>query len=87
MSKKRKSSFQVLKENRKPLNKTERSEVMKRGAVWHQGKNGAPSPAIWKSENSKGDTVFVTNTHRDYGKAPTLKGAINKFHRGIKQTA
>jgi hypothetical protein len=87
MLKKRRSSFQVLKENKVPLSKPERSEVMERGAVWHHGKNGAESPAVWKSKDSSGKTQFVTNTHRAYGKAPTLKGAINKYHKFIKGTA
>lgn len=86
MAKKR-SSFKVLKDNKVPLSTGERAQVMKSGAVWHGGKNGAPQAAVWKSKDSSGKTQFVTNTHRAYAKAPTLKGAIGKYHKQIKQTA
>lgn len=60
---------------------------MKANAVWHHGPNGAPSPAVWKSADSKGKPVYVTNTHRAYNKAPTLQGAIERYHAFIKDTA
>lgn len=84
---KRRSHFQVLKDNKVPLTKDERATVMKDKAVWHQGSGGKASPAVWKSKDSQGKTVFVTNTHRAYNTAPTLKGAINRFHKFIKGTA
>jgi len=84
---KKRTSFQVLKDNRIPLTATERKLVMDRRAVWHHGPNGESTPAVWKSKNSKGDVQFVTNTHRAYNKAPTLKGAINRYHKFIKSTA
>jgi hypothetical protein len=84
----KKSSFEVLKTNKKPLTPEEREEVMKSGAVWHRGSDdGAASPAVWKSENSKGKKTYVTNTHRAFNTAPTLRGAIGRFHKFIKGTA
>lgn len=83
----RKSSFQVLKENKVALTPKERATVMENKAVWHHGPNGKPSPAVWKSEDSKGKATFVTNTHRAYNTAPTLKGAVGRYHKFIKSTA
>lgn len=79
--------MEVLKENKIPLTDEERDEVMKAKAVWHHGPNGEESPAVWKSKNSKGEITYVTNTHRAYQTAPTLKGAIKEFHDFIKSTA
>ena len=84
---KKKSSFQVLKENKIPLTKEERDIVMKKKAVWHHGPHGEESPAVWKSKNSKGEIVYIVNTHRAYNKAPTLLGAIERYHKFIKMTA
>lgn len=83
----RRKEIQVLKSNRIKLSPEEREQVMKAKAVWHHGLKGAPSPAVWKSKNSKGKIIFVTNTHRAYNTAPTLKGAISKYHKFIKRTA
>lgn len=84
----KKNSFEVLKANKKPLTPEEREEVMKSGAVWHMSSdNGAASPAVWKSEDSKGKKTYVTHTHRAYNTAPTLRGAIGRFHKFIKGTA
>ncbi len=85
---KRRSSYQVLNDNRVPLSREERSLVMERDAVWHHGPNGEKTPAVWKSVNpSTKKTTFVTNTHRAYNKAPTIKGAIGRYHKFIKGTA
>ena len=84
---KRKSSMEVLKENKIPLTKEERAKVMKAKAVWHHGPNGEETPAVWKSKNSKGEITYVTNTHRAYQTAPTVEGAIGKYHSFIKSTA
>lgn len=86
-TKKRKSQFQVLKDNKIPLTKEERDIVMAKKAVWHHGPHGEPTVAVWKSRNSKGDTVFVSNTHRAYNVAKTLLGIISRFHKFIKSTA
>ena len=83
----RRSSFRVLKDNRVRLTPQEHKQVMDSKAVWHHGPGGQPSPAVWKSQNSSGKTTFVTNTHRAYNTAPTLKGAIGRFHKFIKGTA
>ncbi|TET67579.1 MAG: hypothetical protein E3J56_12720 [Candidatus Aminicenantes bacterium] len=85
--KERKSSFQILKENKIPLTEEEREIVMKKKAVWHFGHDGKPSSAIWKSKNSKGEITYVCNTHRAYNIAKTLLGAISRFHKFIKGTA
>ena len=76
-----------LKKSKVPLTPEERAEVMKRKAVWHHGPNGEETPAVWKSVDKKGKTTYVTNTHRAYNTAPTLKGAINRYHKFIKSTA
>lgn len=86
--KKRRSSLEVLEANKVPLNEEEYDLVMKRKAVWHHGPNGKESPAVWKSVNPKNKkTTFVTNTHRAYNKASTIKGAISRYHKFIKGTA
>jgi hypothetical protein len=59
---------------------------MDKKAVWHMN-GGGPSPAVWKSVNKDGKVTYVTHTHRAYNTAPTLKGAIGRFHKFIKGTA
>jgi hypothetical protein len=82
------SGFETLKKNKVPLTDEERDEVMKRKAVWNMGRDGKPTAAVWKSKNPKtGEITYVTHTHRAYNTAPTLKGAIGKFHSFIKGTA
>ena len=83
----KKSSFQVLEENKIPLTDEERDICLKEKAVWHHGPNGEETPAVWKGKNSKGEIVYVTNTHRAYNTATTLKGAIKRYHDFIKSTA
>ena len=83
----KKSSYQILKENKIPLTKEERKIVMDRKAVWHHGPHGEKTPAVWKSKNSKGEIIYVTNTHRAWNQAPTLLGAIGRYHKFIKGTA
>lgn len=75
-----------LKKGRTTLDPEERAEVMARKAVWHHGPNGEETPAVWKSIVD-GKAWYVTNTHRAMNIAPTLKGAINRYHRFIKGTA
>lgn len=82
-----KSPFQKLKDNEVKLTPEERKKVMESKAVWHFNGRG-PSPAVWKSVDDKtGETTYVTHTHRAYNTAPTLKGAISRFHNFIKSTA
>jgi len=84
----KKNSFEILKKNRVALSPEERAECMKSKAVWHMSSDGGKaSPAVWKSSDSKGKTIYVTNTHRAYNSAATLKGAISRFHKFIKSTA
>lgn len=82
-----KSEFSKLQANKKPLTVDERDECLHAKAVWHFGKNGAPSPAVWKSVNKNSTTTYITNTHRAYKTASTLKGAIKWYHDFIKDTA
>lgn len=82
------SEFKKLEKNKVPLSDEEREEVMKRKATWNHGPGGKPSPAVWKSHDKKtGKTTYVTHTHRAFNTAPTLKGAIGRYHKFIKGTA
>ena len=82
------SDFKTLKKHQVPLTAEERKLVMDRDAVWHHGPKGEPSPAVWKSANPKTSKVtYVTHTHRAFNTAPTLKGAIGRYHSFIKGTA
>ena len=84
----RKNEFERLKKNRVNLTPEEHAVVMKQKAVWHNGPNGAENAAVWKSKDPKtGKVTYVTNTHRAYNTAPTLKGAIGRFHSFIKSTS
>lgn len=76
-----------LKSRKEPLSDQERSEVMSRDAVWHMNGDDNPTPAVWKSKDSKGKPLFVSNTHRAMAVEKTLKAAINKFHSFIKGTS
>ena len=75
----------TLKKHKVKLTDAERDEVMKAKAVWHHGPKGKATPAVWKSV-IKGQTWYVTNTHRAYQAKKTLKGAIRAFDF-IKTTA
>lgn len=81
------SEMENLKKNKKPLTDEEREEVMKAKAIWHHGPNGEATPAVWKSIDKNGKTLYITNTHRAAASSPTLKGAINKYHDFIKGTS
>jgi hypothetical protein len=80
--------FKKLKKNQKPLTDEERKKCMDAKAVWHHGPGGKASPAVWKSVDPKTEKVtFVTNTHRAFNAAPSVEGAISRFHKFIKGTA
>lgn len=82
------SEFKTLEKNKQPLTPEERKECMDKKAVWHFSHLPSPTPAVWKSVNPKTKkTTYVTNTHRAYNTAPSLKGAIGRFHKFIKSTA
>jgi len=84
---KAKSLFAKLKDCKIPLTPEERALVMNRKAVWHFN-GGSPSPAVWKSRNpDTGKITYITNTHRAWNQAPTVKGAIGRFHNFIKSTS
>lgn len=93
----KKSEMEKLKDNKVPLTDEERLEVFKQDATWNYGNNvtnpvtgnkGSKVAAVWKSKDPKtSEITFVTNTHRAYNTAPTLKGAISRFHKFIKGTA
>lgn len=81
------NDFKSLKKHQVPLTPEERNLVMDRKAVWHFN-GGSPSPAVWKSVNPKtGKTTYITHTHRAFNTAPTVKGAIGRYHSFIKGTA
>lgn len=82
---KAKSEFQKLKDRKVPLTPEERKKCMDEKAVWNF--TGGPTPAVWKSVGEDGKATYITNTHRAWQKAPSLKGAIGKYHRFIKGTA
>jgi len=80
-------TYKSLQKNKVKLTPEERAKVMESKAVWHFN-GGGPSPAVWKSVDPKtGEVTYVTNTHRAMNTAPTLKGAIGRFHKFIKGTA
>lgn len=88
------SRFERLKKNQVDLTPEERAEVYRRKAVWHRymgtgtNRKHRVESAVWKSVNARtGEATYVTNTHRAYQTAPTLKGAIGWYHRFIKSTA
>lgn len=82
------SEFKTLEKHKVALSDEERAACMKSKAVWHFNGKDKPNPAVWKSVNPKTNkTTFVTNTHRAYNTASTLKGAIGRFHSFIKDTA
>lgn len=78
--------FKTLKKNKVELTTDERKKVMDSKATWNMGKDGQPSPAVWKAEVN-GTTWYVTNTHRAYNVTKTLEGTIKRFHEFIKGTA
>jgi len=85
---KKRNIFKNYQDNKVPLTDEERAEVMKKKAVWHFSPGNKPSPAVWKSKHPKtGKITYLTHTHRAYNKAPTLKGAIGRFHDFIKGTS
>jgi hypothetical protein len=79
--------FAKLKKRKIALEPEEREQAMKAGAVWHFSHHDKPSCAIWKSKKANGEVVYGCNTHRVFQTAPTLKGAIDKFHNVVKDTA
>lgn len=81
------NEFKKLKSNKVKLTPEERKIVMDKKAVWHMGNNGGTIPAVWKSVDENGKVTYITNTHRAYNTAPTLKGAISRYHNFIKGTA
>lgn len=77
------SEFERLKRNKVKLSDEERKKVADAKAEWSDG-----GSAVWKSVCPKtGKTTYVTHTHRAYNTAPTVEGAISRFHKFIKSTA
>lgn len=83
---KKKSKFQRYKDNKVELTPEEKKIVREKGAVWNSGSPDG-NLAVWKSVDKNGETTYITHTHRAYNTAPTLKGAISRFHNFIKSTA
>lgn len=90
-----KTEFQKLEDNKVPLTDDERKECFRKDAVWGYGSSINPVTgkkeqkvcAVWKSKNKNGDITYITNTHRAYNTAKSLKSIINKYHNFIKGTA
>lgn len=80
------ANMKTLKKYKVDLTPEERSQVMSADAVWNHGPNGEATPAVWKAVIN-GKTTYVTNTHRAYNTADTVKGAISRYHKFIKGTA
>ena len=85
LAEEKRSEFQVLKQNKTPLDGEERDEAMKAGCVWHF--TDTPSCAIYKSKDTAGKTWYASNTHRTYAKSPTLKQAIAQFFKVVKPSS
>lgn len=83
------SEFETLKKNKVSLTDEEREECLKLKAVWHNHPDPKKNPvaAVWKSVDKNNKSTYITNTHRAWNKASTLKAAINKYHNFIKGTA
>jgi hypothetical protein len=75
-----------LKKTKELLDGEERQKAMDAKCVWHMGKDGEASCAIWKAKVN-GKTWYVSNTHRCYQARPTLDGAIKAFHEVVKETS
>ena len=78
--------YKDIKKHKVPLSPDERSEVMKRGAVWRFSPKFSKTPAIWKAEMKDGKTIYGCNAHRAMQYKPTLKGALAAWPF-IKSTA
>ena len=77
--------YKDFMKNKVDLTPEERALVMDRKAIWHHGIKGATSPAVSKAVI--GDkTWYATYTHRAINYAPTVRGAISRYHRFIKGT-
>ncbi len=89
LNEKAKSEFERYKDRKVPLTPEESEECKKKKAVWNNHPNPKynPIPAVWKSKSKDGKMTYITNTHRAWNKAPSLKGAIGKYHSFIKGTA
>jgi len=88
--------FKRLQKNKIPLSDKERKKVFAKDAVWHYASSRDPNTgrkvrkvaAVWKGKDpNTGKIIYITNTHRAYNKADTLKGAIVRYHKFIKSTA
>jgi len=82
-----KNEFKKLQKNKVALSDDERKLCMDRKAVWHHGPNGEATPAVWKSKDKDGKCTYITNTHRAFNTATTMKGCIKRYHDFIKGTA
>lgn len=78
--------YKTFKKHQVSLTPEERKKVMDAKAVWHHAPGGGPSPAVHKAVID-GKTWFETHTHRAINYAPTVEGAISRYHKFIKGTA
>ena len=77
--------IKTLKKNQVKLDPEEREQVMKAGAVWHMGKDGAASPAVRKAVVN-GKTWYWCATHR-YGQVRSTLAAAIKTFPAVEATA
>lgn len=78
--------YKDFMKNKVPLTPEERALVMKRKAVWHFSPKNVATPAVGKAVIN-GKTWFETHTHRAINYAPTVRGAIARYHKFIRGTA
>jgi hypothetical protein len=79
-------TWKTFKKHKVKLTPEERKQVMDAKAVWHHGPNGEETPAVSKAIIN-GKPWYETHTHRAINVRPTLKGAISRYHKFIKDTA
>lgn len=84
----KKNKLEIFQDNKVSLTPEELKKVMDADAVWNLSPSNKPSPAVWKSKNPKtGEITYITDSHRAYNTATTLKAAIGRFHDFIKGTS
>ena len=81
---KKAGAYKNLRKFKVPLTPDEYKKVLKRDAMWRI--DGSLISAIWKSMNPITKKVtYVSNTNKVYQDTSTLNGAINLYHKKIKE--
>ncbi len=81
--------WKVLQKGNVPLEPAEAKLVRERKAIWNMSQPGGGTKvelAVSKAVVN-GRPWYYTYTHRAVNTAPSLKGAIGRFHKFIKSTA